>query len=78
MKSLLEYLACGRLRKIKDREVVRFKVEKFADLIEKVIPFFESYKIVGIKSLDYKDWVKVADLMKNKTHLTVEGLEQIR
>lgn len=78
MKSLLEYLGCGKLIKIKDRDIVRFKVEKFADLIEKIIPFFESYKIVGIKCLDYKDWVKVANLMIDKNHLTVEGLDQIR
>jgi hypothetical protein len=28
--------------------------------------------------LDYLDWCKVAELMKNKAHLTEEGLSKIR
>jgi hypothetical protein len=28
--------------------------------------------------LDYADFCKVAELMKNKAHLTAEGLEQIK
>jgi hypothetical protein len=28
--------------------------------------------------LDYADFVKIAELMKNKAHLTKEGLDQIR
>jgi hypothetical protein len=28
--------------------------------------------------LDYLDWCKIAELMKNKVHLSEEGLEQIR
>jgi hypothetical protein len=28
--------------------------------------------------LDYLDWCKVAELMKNKAHLTWEGLSKIR
>jgi hypothetical protein len=28
--------------------------------------------------LDFNDFCKIADFMKNKSHLTSEGLEQIR
>ena len=47
-------------------------------MINKVIPLFDKNKIVGIKFEDYQDWTKVAELMKNKAHLTSEGLDQIR
>jgi hypothetical protein len=36
-------------------------------------------KILGDKFKDFKDWCKVAELMKNKAaHLTPSGLEEIR
>ena len=43
-----------------------------------MIPLFNEYKIESIKSLDYLDFCKVAELVNNKAHLTKEGLEQIR
>ena len=43
-----------------------------------IIPFFEMYPLVGIKQNDFLDWCKVAKLMSNKSHLTIEGLNLIR
>jgi hypothetical protein len=57
---------------------VQYIITKFDDLIEKVIPYFDIYKIVGIKFKDYQDFKKVAELMKNGIHLTSEGLDQIQ
>jgi hypothetical protein len=31
-----------------------------------------------VKSKDFEDWVKAADIIRSKAHLTKEGLEQIR
>jgi len=47
------------------------------DIENKVIPFFDKYPILGIKSLDFADFQKVAELVKNKEHLTAEGLSKI-
>jgi len=57
---------------------VNFVVSRFSDITEKIIPFFDKYPLVGVKSLDYADFCKVADLIKNKAHLTTEGLSQIK
>ena len=55
---------------------------KFSDLIDKIIPpiFTKNgwFSILGVKSKDFADWCKAAELMKNKAHLTAEGLDQIR
>lgn len=75
MNSLVEYFGVGNI--FKDREVINFRVTKFKDLMNKVIPFFDKYPITGVKSLDFKDFKKVSELMNNKAHLTSEGLEQI-
>ena len=44
----------------------------------KIIPFFKKYQIHGVKAKDFSDFCRAASLMKDKKHLTVEGLEQIR
>ena len=45
--------------------------------MNKILPFFKRYPIIGVKALDFADWCKVAELMKEKKHLTKEGLEEI-
>jgi hypothetical protein len=76
MRSLIEYFECGKISLQKEK--VDFVVQKYSDLTEKIIPFFKKYPIIGEKSKDFADFCKVADLMKIKTHLTLEGLDQIR
>ena len=39
---------------------------------------FKKYPIPGVKALDFKDFCRAAELMKEKKHLTPEGLEQIK
>ena len=78
MKSLVEFLKCGII--FKNREVISFRVTKFHDITEKIIPLFrqEKYPIHGVKALDFADFCKVAKLMKDQKHLTKQGLEQIK
>ena len=73
--SIKEYLGCGNL--YKNREIFEFKVSKLSDILNKILPFFKRYPIIGVKALDFADWCKVAELMKEKKHLTKEGLEEI-
>lgn len=76
MESLVEYLGCGKV--FRSREAVDFVVTKFTDLSEGIIPFFEKYPLQEVKSHEFLDFKIVAKLMKNKEHLTQEGLEQIK
>lgn len=59
-------------------KVVSFNITSLDELDSKVLPFFAKYPLQGVKLLDYFDFVKVVRLMKNKTHLTAEGLDIIR
>ena len=47
-----------------------------------IIPFFNKYPIVGIKSLDFLDFKKVSsaprEIILKKEHLTNEGLISIK
>ena len=81
LTKLLDYLKCGRIDKApstKPQGIVRFTVLKLSDIIENIIPFFQSYSLQGIKYRDYIDFCKIVDIMKNKSHLTPEGLNKIK
>lgn len=53
MRSLVQSFDCGHVTK--DREAFNFKVTKFDDITKKIIPFFQNYKIEGVKAKDFKD-----------------------
>lgn len=76
MDCIAEYLECGKIYKHSLNAVV-YRVSKTSDLIEKVIPFFIKYPILGIKALDFKDFCYLSELVSNKAHYTKEGLDQI-
>lgn len=79
MKNLISYFGCGYI-KVKTSSKfswLDFVVTKFSDIDEKIIPFFKKYGIFGVKLEDFEDWSKAAELVKNKTHLTSSGLEEI-
>ena len=56
---------------------VDFQILKMKDLCDKVIPFFQNMPLRGVKSKDFTDFCKAADIMKVKGHLTNEGLDQL-
>jgi hypothetical protein len=78
MRSFVDYLDCGNVFVKSNNTAVDFKITKFLDLYDKVIPFFQKYPLIGVKSKDFVDFCKVSELIKNKDHLTAEGLDQIR
>ena len=58
IRSLIEYLNCGNV--YKDRESFVFKVYKFQDIVNKIIPFYQENKVVGVKEKNFADLIKVA------------------
>jgi hypothetical protein len=79
MQSLINYLGCGKVVKRPGGvEACDFIVNSVKSLYVKIIPYFENYELLGAKSKDFEDFCKVVDLMNDKAHLTVRGLDQIR
>ena len=77
MNKLIYYFECGSIEKNSIRHSLDFKVHRFADNYEKIIPFFNQHNILGKKYKDFKDWCKVAEIVKTKNHLTIQGLDEI-
>ena len=73
---LTDYLDCGKI--YVDERSVSLIVTKFSDLSEKIVPLFDKYPVQGLKRLNYADFVKVWQLMKNRLHLTTDGVKLIR
>lgn len=78
INSFIAYFGCGSVVQHGQRSTVEFIVTKFSDINEKIIPFFIEHPLQGIKKLNCSDFSEVAELMKNKSHLNLEGLQKIK
>lgn len=76
LEGIVKYLNCGRVEKRKT-EACDFTVTSFDSLYNIIIPFLRKYPLVGSKNLDFEDFSKVAELVKDKKHLTKDGIESI-
>jgi len=73
-----DYLHCGIVEKVETRPYsVSFVVYKYSDISKLIIPLFKTNPIFGIKSLDFNDFCKAANLIESKSHLTPEGRHEI-
>jgi hypothetical protein len=76
LNLLKDYLNCGNV--ITDsRGMSRLIIRKHSDIISFIIPFFANYPLHSVKNMDYLDFCKASKIIKNKAHLTEEGLKQI-
>ena len=44
--------------------------------MEKILPFFHRYPVLGTKQKDFENWTKTAWMIKSNAHLTKEGLNK--
>nr|5T2N_A Chain A, I-OnuI_e-ag007820 [synthetic construct] len=80
MNSLITYLGCGYILEKNRSELswLDFRVTKFSDINDKIIPVFQENTLIGVKLEDFEDWCKVAKLIEEKKHLTESGLDEIK
>ena len=71
------HLACGTLRSRQDG-VWYYEVNNLNAIFENVIPFFERFGFLSAKKKrDFAKFKQIANLMKDKKHLTYEGIREI-
>lgn len=82
LKDIVTYLNYGRYYKSPTRDEGQYLVTVFSDINDKLIPFLNEYPLLGVKKEYYLDFVRIAELIKSKTHLTIasgsEGLDKIK
>ena len=79
---LRDVFGCGTIienaRKDDHREpLLRFSVKRRADLIEKVLPFFEAHPLRTAKRADFEQFAVVLRMMERREHLREAGLWRI-
>lgn len=78
MTLIKDFLNCGFIKNKKNQPSVEIVVTRLSDIQNNILPFLQKNPLQGAKLLDYLDFVKVVELMKNKAHLTPEGVDQIK
>lgn len=79
LTKIKDYLDCGNIEKVSTRPTsATIVVYKFTSIKEKIIPFFCKYPLQGVKSLDFKDFCRISNILVTKEHLTLEGVKKIK
>ena len=79
LERIIESMGCGTIVKpSKDRDRYSISVANISDLINIVIPLFEISPIYGSKYRDFLDFCQGVYIIKNKGHLTPEGLNVLK
>ena len=68
----------GNVQKSSTRSLARYSVVGISDLVNNVLPHFTNFELVGGKQPNFIIWSKILTLVNSKSHLTPEGLNQIR
>lgn len=58
-------------------DIKKYHVTSLEDILSKVIPHFLIYLCLTSKKFNFEDWALVAEMVKNKEHLTTEGVVKI-
>lgn len=78
ISGFVDFFGCGAYRSTSaNRTTVYFECMNFAGNYAKIMPFFREFNIRGVKSKDFDDWCKVAEMIKAKDHLTKQGFDYI-
>jgi hypothetical protein len=67
----------GRINKSKTNNSFIYCVTKLSDLTNVIITHFVNYPLLTQKAEDFKFFKQVVELMQNKEHLTLDGLQKI-
>jgi LAGLIDADG endonuclease len=64
MDALRSTLNCGIVSKHSNNAVI-LTIYRFKDIYNKIIPLFNEYKIRGVKTLDFQEFCKIAEIIHN-------------
>lgn len=77
IEHIKNYFGVGEIYNHSTENICRYKVSNFSDLYNVIIPHFLKYPLLTQKYVDFQLFCRVLDLIKEKKHLTEEGLNKI-
>lgn len=76
IKSIKSFLGVGNIV-ISKKGSVNYSVRNLDDLINVIIPYFNKYNLITQKQVDFELFKQIIYLIKDKEHLSEEGLRKI-
>ena len=77
LESLAMFFGCGRIRsKGPGSSVLTYAVSRRCDLLERIIPFFQTHPLV-VKRKDFGLFVTISQSLDRKVHSTAAGFEHL-
>jgi LAGLIDADG endonuclease len=82
LEELVRFFGCGKIYRNRRRDdhredILRYNVYRFADLRDRVVPFFEENPLRTSKRGNFEKFVRIIGLMDLRRHLSVEGIVEI-
>ena len=77
LHGLKAYFECGVVRKNHGTRL-SYRVRGQANLLQKIIPFFEKHQLKTKKRVDFVKFRKVLLMIEKREHLSPEGFTKIR
>ena len=68
---------CGSIRPDRSDRTIKYEVREVRNLIERVLPHFRDYPLMSSKQSDVMRFDRICQLMYERRHLDLDGLEQI-
>jgi hypothetical protein len=75
LDSIQNYFGIGKIYVIGNK--VYYRVTKFNYLIDIIIPHFDSYPLLSVKTIIFSIWVKAVELLATGQHQNKNGLLEI-
>lgn len=77
LEKIKKVLNCGRIYYNNKRKIVNFKVYRFDDLLNKVIPFFDKYQFHGNKKRSFEIFKEIMSILDKPGRISEEDLSQV-
>ena len=78
MSNISRFLSCNckTYYTTRNKKIIVINIQSL-ERIKILIDYYNKYPLLGIKSKNFKDWVKVYHMVLNKKHLTLQGKSDI-
>ena len=73
----ISYFLKSTFKSISNRNQIKIRTTSLNNNLI-LIEYLNKYPLLSSKYLDYKDWEKCINIIKNKEHLTEEGINKIK
>jgi len=79
LNRIIESIGCGTLVKPSgDRDRYNISVANISELVDIILPLFQNNPLYGAKGADFLDFSKGISIIRDKRHLTPEGLKKLK